>query len=143
MGSKTREEIERLNAALDDDDGDDDPPALRTDDLVGAARSIDVAAWANEIRARVAKAQAADLEARIAEARAGYERESRELSARKLGPVDPSQQDVVINELLARVPPDRQASLNWFNYERATVEEKAELIKSLRHLLGDEDGVDE
>jgi hypothetical protein len=134
MSSKTRKEIEQLVEALDDVPITDEEARRVTTSL-----GIDVKAWAGDIQARVAAAQDAALANRVAEARVEYQRESRRLEARKAGPSDPVVQQQVLRDLLARVPADQQATLNWHKFQEATPEEVAELIRSLRHLLGDDD----
>ena len=134
MSSKSRKEIERLVEALDEEPiaGDEGGDAVKR-------LGIDVKAWAASIETRIASAEREELQARIARAASGLADETRRLDATAAGPTDPALQDQVWQHLVARLRPDQRPSFHAHKFEKATAEEKAEMIRALRHLLDEDD----
>lgn len=133
MSDKTRRELEFLADALDDVEP-------TPDELAGTTSRLPVtpAKWATDIRARIAAADEADRRARFEQSRRSYRDEVRALEARKAEPVRPlAEAQLVLKELLARAP--MGVSANFLKYENATPEEVAEIIRALRHLLGEDE----
>jgi hypothetical protein len=133
--SKTRLEVELLVKALDDE-------PLTDDDARDAVRrlGIDTKAWSAELRARVVAANVADRKERFDEARRAYKAELEQLSARKPEPGRTlDEHRAMVKQLLARAPGGMPASVHAHKFEKATEEELAEMIRSLRHLLEDDE----
>jgi hypothetical protein len=100
---------------------------------------IDVKSLAKDLRARVASADSADARRRIDEARVAYAEEIERLERRKHEPArSRDEQLVVFRALLAKAPPESVA-VHFLKYASASDEELAELIRSLRHLLGEDE----
>ncbi len=131
--SKTRREIERLVQALDDE-----PDEAEREEVVRRL-GIDMKAWANDVRSRVADAAVKARQDRFAAARSAYEADLAALARR---PAEPQrsleEQRRVLRTLVARVPDS--AAVHFHKFEQATVEELAEMIRALRHMLGEDDG---
>jgi hypothetical protein len=133
--SKTSREIELLVKALDDE-----PPT--EDDAREAVKrlGIDTKSWADDIRKRVAAANDAERKERFAEARRAYRSELETLSTKKVEPARSlAEYRAEVKRLIARAPRDMAASVHAHKFEEATEEELAEMIRSLRHLLGDDE----
>ncbi len=133
--SKTRAEIERLVECLDDVP-ETDVEARNAVERLG----IDVGTWAAAIRAKVGVAEAANRRARFAEAEAGHVAETRRLAARRSEPlrsVDELRYEV--RALVAQAPRERVVSMHFHKFEEATAAELAEMLRSLRHLLDEDD----
>lgn len=126
--SSTKKKLESLAEALDD------VPAEPT------AGGHDIAGLAAKLRAQVAAADARDREARFQKARAAYAAEVEALERRRIATRPRAEQLVIYEALLQRAP---QAAMHFHKYASATDEELAELIRSLRHLLGDDEPDDE
>ncbi len=138
--SKTRTEIERLVEGLDEvhvSDADGQETVKRL--------GIDTKAWAASVRAKVAAADGAQREQRFADAKEAYQADVEQLASRRAAPsrtVDEQRRKV--KALLEKAPRDATVSVHFHKFEQATTEELAEMIKSLRHLLGEQiDGDDE
>jgi seryl-tRNA synthetase len=130
--SKTQREVELLVKALDDE-------PLTDDDGRDAVRrlGIDTKAWAADIRKRVATANEAERKERFDDARRAYQSELEQLNARQAEPARSlAEQRAEVKRLVARAPREMVASMHALKFEQATEEELAEMIKSLRHLLG-------
>jgi seryl-tRNA synthetase len=133
--SKTKREIELLVKALDDE-------PLTDQDAHEVVRrlGIDTKAWAADIRKRVVDANDADRKERFEVARRAYTSELEQLSARKPEPTRSiAEQRAEVKRLLARAPREMAASVHAHKFEQATEEELAEMIRSLRHLLRDDE----
>ena len=133
MSDKTRRELELIADALDDAEP-------TPEEIAGTVSRLPVATakWAADIRGRIAAADDADRQARFEQARRGYRDEVRALAARKPEPVRPLHEaQLVMKELMARAPAG--VSANFLKFENATPEELAEMIRALRHLLGDDE----
>lgn len=139
--SKTRTEIERLVETLDDvqiseDEGRDAIKRL----------GIDTKAWAKAIKAKVAEAVSNQRKARFDEARKAYAADLGKLASRRAEPRRSiEQQREKVKTLLGRAPREMVVSMHFHKFEEATAEELSEMVRSLRHLLGemgddDEDG---
>lgn len=126
--SKTKKQLENVVDALDDV-----PIEPKDAAKVVAQLGIDVNRMAANLRAKVAAAA-------IADARAGYAREIERFERRKAEPKRPrAEQLVVMHALLAKAP--QNVAMHFHKYEEASDDELAELIRSLRHLLDeDEEG---
>lgn len=131
--SKTHREVELLVKALDDE-------PLTADDVSDAVRrlGIDTKTWAADIRKRVAAANDAERKEQFDVARRAYQSELERLNARNAEPARSlaGQRDVV-KQLVARAPREMVASMHALKFEQASEEELAEMIRSLRHLLGE------
>lgn len=133
MSDKTRRELELIADALDDAEP-------TPEEIAGTVSRLPVttAKWAADIRSRIAVADDADRQARFEQARRGYRDEVGALAARKPEPVRPLHEaQLVMKELMARAPAG--VSANFLKFENATPEELAEMIRALRHLLGDDE----
>jgi hypothetical protein len=133
MSDKTRRELELIADALDDAEP-------TPEEIAGTVARLPVttAKWAADIRSRIAAADDADRQARFERARRGYRDEVQSLAARKPEPVRPLHEaQLVMKELMARAPAG--VSANFLKFENATPEELAEMIRALRHLLGDDE----
>lgn len=131
--SKDRREIDLLVEALDDvpDDADGQEAVRRL--------GIDVKSWASGIRARVASAIADERRGRFARAAAAYEEDLSALSRRRAEPArSKDDQQRILRALIERAP--AAASVHFHKFEEANSEELAEMIRTLRHLLGEDDG---
>jgi SOS response regulatory protein OraA/RecX len=130
--SKTRKQIEDVITALDDAPIDDET-ANETVRKLG----IDVKTLAQELRAKVADADAIDRKKRIDDARTAYAQELERLERRKTEPKRSREDQLgVFRALLAKAPPQGLA-MHFHKYESASDEELDELIRALRHLLGE------
>jgi hypothetical protein len=133
--TRSRREIEALVEALDDVPVDE-ADAKATVKALG----IDVGALAATIRAKIAAADAADRERRYHEARKAYADEVERLERRRIAPeADREALRATFRSLMARVPAETRASAHFHKYEAASDEELVELIRALRHLLGEDD----
>ena len=92
------------------------------------------------LRAKIAAADEADRrKKRIEDARAAYAAELERLERRRQEPRRPRDEQVsILQALLARAPGGNVA-IHFHHYESATDDELAELIRSLRHLIGEDD----
>jgi hypothetical protein len=137
--SKTRTEIERLVEALDEV-AVSDVEAQETVKRLG----IDTKAWAGSVRAKITAAETARRQARFAQAEHDYRAEAKRLESQVSEPgrsVDEQRRRV--KALIARAPRETTVSMHFHKFDEATEEELAEMIKSLRHLLGDQAGDDD
>ncbi len=132
---KTQREVELLGQALDDEpvtDGDARDAVRRL--------GVDTKAWAADVRKRVAAANEAERRERFAEARRAYQSDLETLNARKAEPARSlAEQRAELKRLIARAPREMTASMHAHKFEEASEEEVAEMIRSLRHLLGDDE----
>ena len=132
MSDKTRRELDRLEDDLEITEMSDGEVAAAT-----ARLPVSPKEWAAAIRAKVAVALEADRSARIEQARAAYKTDLGRLQSRA---AEPSKslvaQQLVMKDLLARAP---EARVAYLKFEEATPEELAEMIRALRHLLGDDE----
>jgi hypothetical protein len=133
--SKTQREVALLVSALDDE------PVTDEDAREAVRRlGIDTKAWAADIRRRVVAANEADRRERFDDAGRAYGIELEELKARRAEPARSiTEQRAVVKRLLARAPQDMSPSVHAHKFEQATEEELADMIKALRHLLGDDE----
>lgn len=132
--SKDRREIELLVEALDGvpDDAEGQEAVRRL--------GIDVKSWAAGMRARVASEVVDERKRRFATAGAAYEEDLAALGRRSAEPKrSKEEQQQLFRELMARIPPAAAASVHFHKFEEATDEELAEMILSVRHLLGEDD----
>jgi hypothetical protein len=121
----TKKQLSDIEEALDD--APIDPKdANETVKRLG----IDVKSMAANLRAKVANAD-------IADARTAYAKEIERLERRKMEPRPRAEQLVVLQSLLKRAP--QAVAMHFHKYESASDEELAELVRSLRHLLGEPD----
>ena len=133
MSDKTRRALEFLADALDDAEAIPDEIAVTVSRL-----PVTPVKWAADIRGRIAAADEIDRQARFELSRRGYRDEVRALDARKPEPVRPLHEaQLVMRDLMARAPAGVTA--NFLKYENATPEEVAEMIRALRHLLGEDE----
>jgi predicted metal-dependent enzyme (double-stranded beta helix superfamily) len=132
--AKLQRELESLLDALEDEpitDGDIRDVVTRL--------GVDVNVWASEVRERVAAANDAERKERFDDARRAYRRELQQLSDRSPEPSRTlAEQRALVKQLLARAPQGTLASVHAHKFEQATEQELAEMIRSLRHLLGDD-----
>ena len=132
--SKERREIELLAEALDA--VPDDAEGHETVERLG----IDVKSWAAGIRGRVAAAVADERRRRFAGATAAYKTDLEAYGRRSPEPKrSKERQQLLLRELIARVPPAEAASVHFHKFEEATDDELAEMIRAVRHLLGEDD----
>ena len=132
--SKTITEVELLVEALDD---------VPVDDADGQAAikrlGIDVKSWTASVRAKVTEAEVKQRKVRFSEATKEYTAEVERLSARVAEPVrSVDEQRRRVKALLARAPRETAVSMHFHKFEQATAEELTEMIRSLRHLLGED-----
>lgn len=129
--TKSKEQLNRIVEALEEEAVD----AREARDTVQRL-GIDVKDMAAKLHARVAAADDAERKKRIDEARGAYAKELERLERRKAEPKRPREEQlVVLQSLLARAP--QSVAMHFHKYESATDEELAELVRSLRHLLGE------
>jgi hypothetical protein len=132
-GPNERREIELIVDALDDElpDATEGSEAVRR-------LGIDVKSWSASIKDRVAKANADARKSRFAQAAADYRQDLDALARR---PVEQrrskEEQQRVLRDLISRAP--TAASVHFHKFEEATSDELAEMIRTLRHLLGEDD----
>ena len=137
--SKTRTEIERLVEGLDevpvsDAEGHDTVKRL----------GIDTKVWAASIRARVTAADAAQRRELFDQAKQTYLADVARLASRPSEPTATvEEQRRKVKALLAMAPREAAVSMHFHKFEEATAAELAEMIKSLRHLLGEDADDDE
>lgn len=127
-----------LADALDDaDDPVDDAEAQAFTRRIG----LNVESLAASFRARIAAADADDRAKRFAEAQRTFEAESASYAARPREPRRSLEaQRAELSRLRERIPQGSPASVHFLKFEEATEDEVAEMIKALRHLLGDDEG---
>jgi len=132
--TKTRRELEALTEALDDV-----PTSEEEDRATTAALGVDVAKMAADIRSKIADADKRERERRVEEARRAYAAEIERLERRRIeAKPTRDEQLAVFRSLIARVPAQAVA-MHFHKYESASDEELAELIRALRHLLGEDE----
>jgi hypothetical protein len=132
--SKRRREIEALVEVLDDVPIDQEHAREKVAEL-----GIDVKSMAARMREKIADADAADRAKRIQVARVAYQAEVDRLARRKPEPKrDRDAQIATFKALVAKAPP-AAVGMHFHKYESATDEELAELVRTLRHLLGEDD----
>jgi hypothetical protein len=132
--TKSRREIEALVDALDDVPIDAEHVREKVAEL-----GIDVPAMAARIRAKIAAADAADRKKRFADASAEYTSAVERLASRRPEPKrERAAQEAIFKALVAKAPPQAVA-MHFHRYESATEDELAEMIRVLRHLLGEDD----
>lgn len=137
--SKTRTEIERLVEALDDVEISEDGGRDTIRRL-----GIDTKAWAKVIKAKAYEAMSVQRKARFEEARNAYTADLGKLAKRPAAPKrSVEQQREQVRALLKRAPGDAVVSMQFHKFEEATAEELAELVRTLRHLLGELDDDDD
>jgi len=130
------DKLATIDAALDDDA----PASAAEADRAVKELGIDVAALSARIRAQVTAADDADRRARFAEARRAYAAAVERLAERAAEPARPRARQVeVLEGLLARAPAG-EVSMHFHKYDQATDAELDEMIRALRHLLGEPDG---
>lgn len=131
---KNRREIELLVAALDDvPDADEGDEAVRR-------LGINVTSWTSDVRGRVARATADARRQRFEAAGASYEAELAALAKRHSEPSrSKEEQQRILRDLVARAPASAANAVHFHKFEEATNEELAEMIRSLRHLLDEDD----
>lgn len=136
--SDTKKKLESLAEALDDAPIDEEEARAEV-----ARLGVDVKGLAARLRATVAKAgEATAREAqqdKVEEARRAYAAEVERLERRKLETkATREEQLVTFRALLARAPRESVA-VHFHKYESATDEELSEMIRALRHLLGEDE----
>lgn len=128
--TKRRLEIEFLVEALDD--VPDEAEGRETVERLG----INVTSWTSDIRARLARAQAEARRQRFAQAAADYEQDLAGLSGQADEPAGTKEElQSILRDLVARASQKQQVSVNYHKFEHATLEELAEMIRTLKHLL--------
>jgi hypothetical protein len=133
MSSKTKEQVEAVVDALDDVPIDP-KDARETVTRLG----VDVKSLAAGLRAKVAAADEADRKRTIEAARIAYAREIEQFERRKVEPLRPrAEQIVVLQALLAKAP--QSVAVHFHKYESASDDELGELIRALRHLLNEDE----
>ena len=132
---KVRKEIDALIEALDD------APISEADGREAVERlNVDVKVWARSVRERVADAEKAVRSRRFEVARQAYTTERASFEAKRAEPKRSLQeQRSVLRELVARVPRESATAVHFHKFDEASAEELAEMIKALRHLLGEDD----
>jgi hypothetical protein len=134
--SKSRREVELLIDALDDEDLPDDAAG---EDAVRRL-NIDVKGWAGEIRSRVANARVEARRQQFALADAAYQQDLAKLAQRAPEPARSlHEQRMVLEDLIARAPKSVANAVHFHKFEEATSDELAEMIRSLRHLMGEDE----
>ena len=129
--TKTRDQLNRIVESLEDEAVD--PKEAR--DAV-ARLGIDVKDMAAKLRAKVAATDDRERKQRIDDARTAYAKELERLERRKAEPKRPREEQLlVLQAMLARAP--QSVAMHFHKYESASDEELAELVRSLRHLLGE------
>ena len=130
-----REKIESLIALLADED--DLPTSEEARERV-TAMGLDSDEVAASIKERIERHIALATEARIATAAEGYERAAAKLASRAepLRPRD--EQLAILRGLIDRAGP-RAVAVHFRNFEEATDQDLAQMIATLRHLLGEDD----
>jgi hypothetical protein len=132
--SDTKKKIESLVEALDESPVDDEEAKAAVEEL-----GIDVKSFAARVREKVAAAEAAHAKKRIADARRALAEEVERLERRKMEPKKSREEQLAtFRALLAKAPPQAVA-MHFHKYESASDEDLAELIRALRHLLGEDD----
>lgn len=134
MSKKTRQKIEAVVDALDDAPIDD-ATARETVAKLG----IDIRSLASKLRTQIAKADATDRKERFADARAAYADELERLEQRKIDRKPTREEQLVVFRGLIAKAPDGSVAAHFHKYEAATDDELAELIRGLRHLLGEDE----
>ncbi len=134
MSSNSRKHLEHLTEALDDVPIDDHDVARTVGQL-----GIDVKSLAEELRQKVKDADAAERRQRIDAARAAYAREVERLERRKAEPRRPREEQLVVFRALLAKAPAQGLAMHFLKYESASDDELAELIRSLRDLLGEDE----
>jgi hypothetical protein len=132
--TKTRKELEALNEALDDV-----PTDAADDRAVVEALGIDVEKMAAEMRAKIAEADRRDREERVAEARRAYAEEVEQLERRRIEAKPTREEQLAVFRSLVARAPAQAVAMHFHKYESATDDELAELIRALRHLLGEDE----
>lgn len=133
--SKNERELALFLDALDDEPVTDEE-ARETVRTLG----IETALWAADVRKRVIAADEAAKKKRFEEAARAYRVEQEQLAARKVEAAESvSAQRAKVKRLLARAPQGTAASVHALKFEQATSEELAQIVTSLRHLLGDDE----
>ena len=96
-------------------------------------------ALAAKLRAKVADADTALRQKRFDEAKVAYHDEADRLKRRAAEPKRSRKElEAIFQGLIAKAPPEAVA-MHFHKYETATEEELGELIRTLRHLLGEDD----
>lgn len=132
--SKKRDEIHRIVEALDDvplGEGGDAAKRL----------GIDVKKWAGAIRDRIAVADRDDRARRFEAAQRAFSEDVARYDARSSEPRRSIEENRrIMRDLVARVPRESgTATVHFHKFEEATEDELAEMIKALRHLLGEDE----
>ena len=139
--------LDALAATFDESDDESISDEEARDEV--ARLGTDIPALAAALRAKVAAADTnegahasnddAARQRRIDDARRGYAAELERIERRKNEPIrDRVAQLATFRALLAKAPAGA-VSMHFHKYEAATDEELAELVRALRHLLGEED----
>jgi hypothetical protein len=132
---KDRREIELIVAALDDELPDDAEGQEAVRRL-----GIDVKSWAASIEGRIASARAEARKRRFELAATDYQRDLEALGQRRPERRrSKDEQQRILKELIARAPRSTVASVHFHKFEQATEDELGEMIRTLRHLLGEDD----
>jgi hypothetical protein len=147
--SKTHKQIQVLIDVLEDvEDVEDDATSARDGAGHGGAAhasavdrlGIDIKSLAAGLREKVRAADASDRKARFAAASAAYASELERLAQRKPEPPrSRAEQLGVLAALLAKAPSGQPLAMHFHKYESASDEEIGETIRSLRHLLEEDD----
>jgi hypothetical protein len=136
MSDPKKLELERLVDALDDE-----PIDAAAEQQAVKRLGIDLKKWATSIRARVDAADRTDRAERFRAATQAMEVASDRYDAKRAEPVR-SLEDAraEFRRLSARMPRERAAaSVHFHKFEEATAEELAEMIKAIKHLLGEDE----
>jgi hypothetical protein len=132
---KRGRELELLVEALDDVPLDDDAVREANEKLGG-----DIGAFADKVRGMIADADARDRAARFQEARRSYAADLERFERRRLTPRgDRAEREATFRALIAKAPREAAVAMHFHKYESATDEELDELIRALRHLLGEDE----
>jgi hypothetical protein len=133
--SKAVRDVELLGRALDDE-------PLTDDDARDAVRRLgfDTKGWAANVRKRVAAASEAERKERFERHQLAYESDLARLNATRPEPARSlADQRAEVQRLIAWAPREMAASVHAHKFEQATEDELAEMIRSLRFLLGEKD----
>lgn len=135
MSKKKSEELQRLVDDLEDAPLDDEAVRAINERLGG-----DISQMAANVRAMIANADARDRAERFQEARRAYAAELERFDRRPLTPRRTrSEREATFRALLAKAPAQAAVAMHFHKYESATDEELEQLIRALRHLLGEDE----
>jgi hypothetical protein len=121
---------------------ENDRPSKEEAEAAVARLGINVKSFAAEVRGNLMRADETQRVQRLARAQDAYERERAEFSRRPNEPIRPRvEQERILKTLIKRAG-EAGVAAHYQKYEGAHDEELAAMIASLRHLLGDTNGVD-